>query len=79
MALLRLAEWISLSKLSQGCSSCNDTGRTPPALTEPNSTPVQLQNLWEHLPQQTQQAVFNALTKMLDQASPATNREQSDE
>jgi len=55
------------------------TAGRPPALTEPSSTPVQLQNLWEHLPQQTQQAVFNALTKMLDQALPATNREQSDE
>ena len=79
MALLRLAEWILLSKLSQGCSPCNDNGRTPPALTEPFPTPVQLQNLWEHLPQQTHQAVFNVLTKMLDQALPATNREQSDE
>ena len=28
---------------------------------------------------QTQQAVFDALIKMLDQASPVTDKEQSDE
>ena len=28
MALLHLAGWISRSKLSQGCSSCNNNGRT---------------------------------------------------
>ncbi len=53
--------------LSQGCSPCNDNGRTPPALTERNPDPIQLGDLWEYLPQQTQQAIFNALAKMLDQ------------
>jgi hypothetical protein len=55
------------------------TTRFPPALTKPRSAQVPLHNLWDHLSPKTQQAVFNALTKMLDQALPVTNREQSDE
>jgi len=34
MALLRLAEWILLSKLSQGSNSCND--KTPPRADQAN-------------------------------------------
>jgi hypothetical protein len=51
----------------------------PPALTKPRSTHVPLRNLWDQVPPQTQQVVFDALIKMLDQASPVTEKEQSDE
>lgn len=77
MALLRLAEWILLATQKQGCDSCND--KVPPALTQPKSTQIPLRNLWDQVPPQTQQTVFNALIKMLDQASPATEKEQSDD
>ena len=43
MALLRLAEWILLVKLSQGCNSCNDqanvgSGSTSESLGTPPAT-----------------------------------------
>ena len=77
MALLRLAEWVLLSKTIQGCNECSD--KTPPALTTLISAQVPLRNLWNQFPPQTQQLVFNALIKMLDQALPATEKEQGDE